>query len=53
MTGRYGVGYIDTARGASSHHAEKAHGDQRSPLDGRFINRLSPSTAARARGNSF
>ena len=32
MTGRYGVGYIDTARGASSHHAEKAHGDQRSPL---------------------
>ena len=36
MTGRYGVGYIDIARGSSSHRAEKAHGDQRSPLDGRF-----------------
>ena len=36
MKGRSGVGSIDTARDASSHHAEKAHGDQRGPLDGRF-----------------
>ena len=36
MKGRSGVGSIDTARDSSSHHAEKAHGDQRGPLDGRF-----------------
>jgi len=35
-TRRPGVGSLDIARGSSSNHAEKAHGDQRGPLDGHF-----------------